>query len=220
VALTSTHSRVPRWQRRAAQRPEEITDAALKVFAQRGLHNTTLDDVAKEAGISKGTIYLYFKNKEELFVATAQRVVPVPDEQTIKKLLSENGDVSLSHLLREVARKIYRRFCSPAYLAFFSMMAAEILRHPEWGQLFFRRIVLELNRRVAEVLEQAMATGTCRQLDATLAARAFIGMFLIMAMSQEHLGGKHYTPFAEKKIIDTLTDIFLQGIVPTEDSSS
>src|SRR5215471_15804519 len=77
---TCATARAPRWQRRAAHRPEEISAAALQVFARRGLHQTTLDDVAKEAGVSKGTIYLYFKNKEDLFIAAAQQVVPAPAE--------------------------------------------------------------------------------------------------------------------------------------------
>ena len=123
-------------------------------------------------------------------------------------------DNSLSHLLPQIARVAYRRFCTPAYLAFFSMMVAETLHHPEWAELYFRRIVLELNRRIAEVFEQAMLVGECQKVDPMLAARAFVGMFLTMALTQEHLGGKKYTPLSERKIIDSLTDIFLHGLVP------
>jgi len=54
-----------------------------------------------------------------------------------------------------------------------------------------------------------------------LTARAFVGMFLIMALTQEHLGGKKYTPLSEREVINSLTDIFLHGLVPagTEDKS-
>jgi len=215
TSSASTRSDKPRWQRRPDHRPEEILDAALRVFTRRGLHNTTLEEVAKEAGISKGTIYLYFKNKEELFVAAAHRIVPSPDEiyQEHNGALATNA--SLYQLLRQVARTAYRRFCTPAYLAFFSMMNAEILHHPEWGEIYFRRIGLELNRRIAEIFERAMRAGACRKIDPLLAARAFIGMFLLMALTQEHLGGKKHTPLSERKVIDSLTDIFLHGILPT-----
>src|SRR5215475_2618995 len=57
----------PRWRRRAADRPQEILDAALTVFVTKGFAATKLDDVAAAAGISKGLLYRYFDNKAELF---------------------------------------------------------------------------------------------------------------------------------------------------------
>ena len=207
----STHSRTPRWQRRPAERSEEISAAALRVFAQRGLHQTTLDDVAKEAGVSKGTIYLYFKNKEDLFIAAAQQVVPTLDELVSKRSPS-SAEEDFDQVLRSVARTMYRRFRTPTYLAFFGLIAAETLRHPEWGRLYFERIVLALNRRLADLLQNAIAAGIARKLDPILTARAFAGMFLIMAVTQEHLGGRRLTPFSEKHIVDSLTDLFLHGI--------
>jgi AcrR family transcriptional regulator len=205
-------SRHPRWQRRAAHRPEEITAAALRVFARRGLHQTALEDVAKEAGISKGTIYLYFKSKEDLFIAAAQQVVLSPDDLPMELPDDPIREEDLGNVLREIARRMYRRFRTPAYLAFFGLIAAETLRHPEWGQLYFERIVLALNHRVAELFRRITAAGAARKIDPILASRAFLGMFLIMAVTQEHLGGKRHTPFTEKQIIDTLTDIFLHGM--------
>src|SRR5947208_4887869 len=63
----SEHVAEPRWRRLPEERPRQILDAALAVFAERGLAAARLDDIAKLAGLSKGTIYLYFPNKEELF---------------------------------------------------------------------------------------------------------------------------------------------------------
>src|SRR3954471_16105826 len=57
----------PRWRRLPEERPKQILDAAFAVFTERGLAAARLDDIAKRAGLSKGTIYLYFPNKEELF---------------------------------------------------------------------------------------------------------------------------------------------------------
>ena len=57
----------PRWRRLPEERPRQILEAALTVFAERGLAAARLEDIARHAGLSKGTIYLYFPNKEELF---------------------------------------------------------------------------------------------------------------------------------------------------------
>ena len=67
-----------RWRRRKDSRPGEILEAALDCFAERGFAATRLEDVAARAGVTKGTAYLYFKNKEELFKAVVSRyIVPV-----------------------------------------------------------------------------------------------------------------------------------------------
>ena len=75
---TRTRRPKPRWQRRKDARPEEIISAALEVFADRGFAATTLEDIARKAGVTKGTIYLYFENKEALFKALIRgTIVPV-----------------------------------------------------------------------------------------------------------------------------------------------
>ena len=63
----------PRWRRKPDERPDEILKAAFKVFSERGFAHATMDDVAEAAGITKGTIYLYFPGKEELFIEVVQR---------------------------------------------------------------------------------------------------------------------------------------------------
>src|SRR5436190_19858681 len=65
----------PRWRRRKNARPEEIISAALEVFADRGFAATKLEDVARKAGVTKGTIYLYFENKEALFKALIRQTI-------------------------------------------------------------------------------------------------------------------------------------------------
>ncbi len=62
----------PRWQRRAEARPQELLDAALQEFVTRGYAATRLETVASRAGVSKGTPYLYYANKVELFKAVVR----------------------------------------------------------------------------------------------------------------------------------------------------
>src|SRR3954467_12859316 len=75
---TITKRSKPRWRRRKDARPEEIISAALDVFSERGFAATKLEDVARKAGVTKGTIYLYYENKEALFKAIVRgTIVPV-----------------------------------------------------------------------------------------------------------------------------------------------
>ncbi len=57
-----------------AQRREKLLDAAIEIFFQKGFHATRLEDIAKQAGLSKGTLYLYFENKESIFLALIERL--------------------------------------------------------------------------------------------------------------------------------------------------
>jgi AcrR family transcriptional regulator len=65
----------PKWRRRKEARPGEIVDAALEVFAQKGFAAAKLDDIARRAGVSKGSLYLYFETKEDIFRAVARTAV-------------------------------------------------------------------------------------------------------------------------------------------------
>ena len=76
----------PRWQRRAEERPGEICAAALDVFAEKGFAAARLDEIARRAGVSKGTLYLYFKDKEELFRAVVRSAV-TPNIDIIRESL-------------------------------------------------------------------------------------------------------------------------------------
>src|SRR5439155_20556002 len=86
----------PRWRRRKDARPEEIISAALEVFSDRGFAATKLEDVARRAGATKGTIYLYFENKEALFKAPLREtIVPViePREALAKPFTGSAPDL-------------------------------------------------------------------------------------------------------------------------------
>src|SRR3954468_9438563 len=71
----------PRWRRLPEERPRQILAAALEVFGEHGLATARLDDIAKRAGLSKGTIYLYFSNKEELFREMVRQLIVTQIEE-------------------------------------------------------------------------------------------------------------------------------------------
>src|SRR6516162_6647828 len=114
MALPEAHVQAQRWRRRKEARPSEILDAALDCFAEHGFAATRLDDVAHRAGITKGTLYLYFSNKEELFKAVVAQAL-VPNLERGEALLSEAGEpLSAAALLAEVIRGWAELARSPA----------------------------------------------------------------------------------------------------------
>src|SRR5438045_3521679 len=95
-----------RRSRRKEARPAEIVEAALKTFAERGFAATKLEDVAARAGIGKGTIYLYFATKEDLFRAVVRQGL-LPNLEAVETMIAAHPGTA-SDVLREIARHVLR----------------------------------------------------------------------------------------------------------------
>jgi AcrR family transcriptional regulator len=107
------------------QKRNEILDYAAKLFAQKGFYQTTIDDIAKETGVSKGAVYTYFSSKEEIFLALLdesteklQREFAVDKEQSAEKKLTELIDrFSASQLTEDVKQQILSQIEGWLYLS-------------------------------------------------------------------------------------------------------
>ena len=125
-----------RWRRRKDARPPEILDAALAVFAQKGFAATRLDDVAAKAGITKGTIYLYFDSKQALFEALARQSVGAQIDQVTAQLAAFPG--SSADLLRFVLTTMGRFAMTSDRVVLPRLVLAEAANFPELAE-FWRR---------------------------------------------------------------------------------
>jgi AcrR family transcriptional regulator len=210
MATAQAVTRPRRWQRQPDRRPQQILEAAFQIFGSRGLHQATLEEVARRAGISKGTIYLYFPSKAALFSAMLK--ARVNDFMPAVEAPGGGGASTIRDRLTTLGRHLYRFFRSPAYLAMYRTMVSEALDFPEAAALLYREGILPANRRLADVIRRGILAGECRPVDPLVAARAFVGMFQVFAVSQELLGGKRIYPLAETKITRTVIDIFFHGL--------
>ena len=103
---------VRRTQDEAAETRNSILDAAERVFSKRGVAHTSLEDIAKAAGVTRGAIYWHFRNKNELFSAMVNRV-SLPIEEMVAKTIGEDGDNPLV-LLRKAAVDALKRTATDA----------------------------------------------------------------------------------------------------------
>jgi AcrR family transcriptional regulator len=212
VSLAKNARRAPRWHRRPDVRPRQILEAAFRVFGARGLHQATLDDVAREAGITKGTIYLYFPSKAALF--TAMLKARVNDIMPSVAAPAGGRDaLTTRQILGTLGPRLYQFFQSPAYLAMYRTVVSEASQFPEATAHFYREGILQASQRLADVIRRGITAGEFRQVDPVIAARAGVGMFQIFAVSQGLLGGQRILPIADAKIVRTVTEIFLRGLL-------
>jgi AcrR family transcriptional regulator len=211
VSAARRNVHTPRWRRQPAARPEQILEAAFRVFGSRGLHQATLDDVAQAAGITKGTIYLYFPSKAALFSAMLKARVNTllpPMGSPARRQAGSNR-----RQLATLVGRLYQFFQSPAFLAMYRTMMGEAAQVPKAAALLYCEGILPANRRLAKLIQQGIDTGEFQKVDPLIAARALVGMCQIFAVSQGLLGGQRIFPIADTKIVRTVTDIFLNGLM-------
>lgn len=178
--MTEDEATAPRWRRRKEARPQEIVDAALEVFSERGFAAARLDDVAARAGVSKGTLYLYFPNKEELFKAVVRAAI-VPNIEMAERLLAENRDSSfaiLEKLLVIMATRILRTKAG----AIPKLIIAEAGNFPDLARFYYDEVIRRAFALLSAVLARGVESGEFRPLDIDSTVRLIVAPMLMSAL--------------------------------------
>jgi TetR/AcrR family transcriptional repressor of mexJK operon len=156
-----------------AAKPQQILDAARDLFLKDGFSTTSMDAVAKLAGVSKATVYAHFTSKEELFAA----MIDVECRRTWPELATPyHGQAEPIEKIREVAQRYVRFIVSGYPVSLLRTVAAEASRTPELGRIFYESAPGLGRLRFAELLEAADAKGLLRIPDPLRAADSFFAM--------------------------------------------
>lgn len=151
----------PRFRRRKEDRPQEITEAALTAFAEKGYAATRVDDVAKRAGVSKGLLYLYFKTKEDLFKAVIRSfVVPRIDALTA---IVDSSELSAEEFLRGPFFEFVKTLPGSPISIVIRLMIAEGPKHPDLLQFYWDNVVSRGLAAITELLERGVQQGEFRR---------------------------------------------------------
>jgi len=181
----------PRWQRRAEDRPREICAAALEVFAEKGFAAAKLDDIAKRAGVSKGTLYLYFKDKEQLFRAVVRDAV-VPNVDRLRAALIQTG-LPFGDLVRMFLANFVEVANRVPVGAVAKMVISESRNFPELAKVWHDEVVSKALGTMTALIEMAQARGEVRPGDARLHSFTLMGpmlMGIIYRETLEPIGGE------------------------------
>lgn len=168
----------PRWQRRKTARPAEIIAAALTVFAEKGFAAAKLDEIARRAGVAKGSLYLYFETKEDLFRAVAQTAI-LPILQTI-----EEGAERFDGHFAELAPGLLSRAVAVAdspLPAVVRMVIGESGNFPDLARIWHDDVVSKIIGSVSRIILRAQARGEVRSGDPRVHAFSLLGP-MMMAM--------------------------------------
>lgn len=202
----------PRWSRRKESRPQELLDAALDLFVERGFAATRLDDVAKQAGVSKGTLYLYFANKEELFKAVVrENLVPVLGEA---EHLAQEFTGSSAALFRDLMLGWWQRIGETKLSGITKLIMAESGNFPELAIFYNDEVIQRTNGMLIKVLERGMASGEFRRIDTAQATRVIVAPVLMLMMWKHSFGGPSgLQPLSPQAYLTSFVDLFLNGLI-------
>lgn len=185
MSATPAH-RPPRWERRKEERPAELVAAALELFVERGYAAARLDDVAARAGVSKGTLYLYFDSKEELFKGVVRHtIVPLIDAHQRNV---EQSELSSPALIERFFREWWEQFGSTRLAGIAKLILAEAGNFPEVAQFFHDEVILPNGAVLAGILQRGIERGEFRALPPQAAAHALMAPLIFMALHRHSLG--------------------------------
>jgi AcrR family transcriptional regulator len=202
--------RRPRWRRRKSARPEEIIHAALEVFADRGFAATKLEDVARKAGVTKGTIYLYFENKEALFKALIREtIVPVIAQG---EALAKSFTGSARDLFEKLVRDYWRLVGETALAGIPRLMIAEAGNFPELARFYYEEVVTRGHRLMSGVLERGIEAGEFRKVDLAVATKLAMSPLMHAVVARKAFAHCMPEGFDVARYLDTHIDLYLHGI--------
>src|ERR1044071_984158 len=201
----------PKWRRRPEARPEEILSAALEVFGDVGFAEAKLEDVAHKAGISKGTLYLYFDSKEALFREMVRNRIGSRVAETEARVTAFQGPAreALSLFIRSGWDEIRRA----DMVRIARLIHAEQDRFPELARFYFDEVVLRTRHLARGIIQRGIASGEFRASALGFAERAIPSLLVHGAMFRRCFGRFDSEPITEEQLVQGVIDFALHGVL-------
>ncbi len=200
-----------RWERRKEARPQELLAAALDLFVERGFAATRLDDVAARAGVSKGTLYLYFTNKEELFKAVVrENMIPVIGEA---EGIIDQYDGPSAVLFQEIMLGWWARIGNTKVSGITKLIMAESGNFPEVARFYYEEVSSRINAIIIRMLEHGIARGEFRPIDTQQAMHVVVAPMVMLMMWNHSFGACCLDQISPEAYLQSYLDIFLRGLL-------
>ena len=203
----------PTRQRRKEARPQELLDAALALFVEKGFAATRAEEVAQHAGVSKGTLYLYYPSKEELFKAVVR--------QRLSSLIAEGAELAQqfegpsADLLAKLLHTWWERLGNTPAAGIHKIVVAEVRNFPELAQFYTDEVIVPADRLFCSCIQRGIDRGEFRPMPLHETAQVLIAPMIFMAICRDSFaacrvaGGIDVDPVA---VLHTHLDLVLRGL--------
>jgi len=200
-------------QRRKEARPTELLDAALELFVEKGFAATRSEEVAARAGVSKGTLYLYFPSKEELLKAVIRHTLMADIARGAERLAQEDGPTGA--LLAELMTEWWVTVFESPSSAIFKLVINEVRNFPEIGDFYLHEVIEPGHRLIGGLIQRGIDRGEFRQVDIDSAVHSIVLPMVMLCLHKHSMGAcgfadAHLTQPAE--FIRQHLDLILNGL--------
>lgn len=196
----------------ATQAPRALLEAAFRVFATRGYRATRLEEVAEEAGMTKGAIYYHFDGKEDLL----RRAVRHRHRSIFSEIEAELGRQAgpASVKIRYVLRQFWRHVLEPAWGHAFRLMFGDVfVEFPALFRMWAEEGPVQGWTVVRELIEEGVRSGEFRpEVDPEVSARFAVSGLMLQAALRVHSGLDEVAPCDVDRIFDSTVELFLRGL--------
>lgn len=204
----------PRWRRRKSARPQEILDAALACFAEKGFAAARMDDIAERAGVTKGTIYLYFENKDAVFKALVRESIGAQIAHVIESIRAYEG--SSRDLLRNAVTMIAHFAATSDRVVLPKIIVAEVGNFPELARFYRDEIIDKGLGAMTSVIARGVERGEFRDVNPDHVARMMIAPILLSIFWRTTFAQFDSEPYDYLAFLKSHLDILLRGIAAEE----
>jgi len=201
-----------KFRRRAEARPDEMLDAALAVFSEQGFAATKVDDIARRAGVSKGTVYLYFPSKEALMEGIVRRAVAPIALRAVPDMAQFEGDPRLP--IAMLIKTLGALLADPKNMAVPRLVLREIMNFPSIAELYRREVLGKVIPVLTGLIARGVASGQLRPVDPEMTVRSIVGPVIAHVALSEVFGIRPENGLALDRLIENHLDILFHGISP------
>jgi TetR/AcrR family transcriptional regulator len=199
-------------ERRKEARPGELLAAALDLFVEKGFAATRAEEVAQRAGVSKGTLFLYFPSKEELFKAVVREHISGTIRDAFGELANYPG--SSSELVQYLMLQWWERYGDTKASGISKLMMSEANNFPELAQFYQQEVIIPGHQLIEKVIQRGIDSGEFRQVDVEYAVFSILAPIMFLIMWKHSLSG--CCPSGEKiepvRYLRMQADIVAQGL--------
>ena len=210
-----THADAPeraRRSRRKEARPGELLKAALALFVEKGFAATRVEEVAARAGVSKGTLFLYFASKEELFKAVVRENASRHLTEALRELEGFAG--ASSDLLREFLRRWWRLYGGTPAAGLTKLMLSEATHFPELARWFQDEVVQPSHALLRRIVQRGIDRGEFRAVHVPRTVHLIVAPLVQMVTWRLTLG--HCCPYTHEDkpmaLIELHADLITRGL--------
>lgn len=176
----------PAHQRRKAERPSELIDAALALFVEKGFAATRIDEVARQAGVSKGTLYLYYSSKEELLKAVIHERLSTQIARAAQTIAEHQG--SAAELLTGAMAQWWSDVIQSDASGVFKLIITEVRNFPDIAEFYHQEVVVPGHAAISAILQRGIASGEFRPVDIDATVHSLLLPLIMLCIHRHSLG--------------------------------